>query len=45
MKKVFLMIILMINRPYGSYLRIGHDPSQYLMVLSDAIKNVVISKS
>lgn len=35
----------MINGTYGSYLCIGHDPSQCLMVLSDAIKNIVISKS
>lgn len=44
-RKVFLMIILMMNGPYGSCLCIGHDPSQCLMVISDAIKNVIISES
>lgn len=43
--QVYLMIILMINGPYGLYLLIGHDPSQCLMVLSDAIKNIAIYKS
>lgn len=45
MQKVFLMIILMINGPYGFYLLIGHDPGQCLVVLSDAIKNIAIYKS
>lgn len=45
MQKVSLMIILMINGPYGLYLLIGRDPSQCLVVLSDAIKNIAIYKS
>lgn len=37
MQKVFLMIILMINGPYVFYLLTGNDPSQCLVVLSDAV--------
>lgn len=43
--QVFLMIILLINGPYGFYLLTGHDPTQCLVVLSDAIKNTAIYKS
>lgn len=39
------MIILLINGPYGFYLLTGHDPTQCLVVLSDAIKNTDIYKS